>query len=75
MSTKYNINNKERHQREFLTIQMRTGVWVHELKCLLPNDVSLANLNLSGSVNKISERLMSAFILDIIYIFLNTMQL
>jgi len=33
-----------------LTIQIRTGVLVQKLKCLLPNDVSLANLNLSGSV-------------------------
>lgn len=33
-----------------LTIQMRKGDLVQKLKCLLPNDVSLANLNRSGSV-------------------------
>lgn len=34
----------------WLTIHMRTGFLVQKLKCLLPNDVSLANLNRSGSV-------------------------
>lgn len=29
---------------------MSRGVFVQKLKCLLPNDVSLANLNRSGSV-------------------------
>lgn len=29
---------------------MRAGVLVQKLKCLLPNEVSLANLNRSGSV-------------------------
>lgn len=54
---------------------MRTDDLVHELKCLLPNDVSLANLNLSGSVDKINEISMSAFGLDIIYFFLSKMHL
>lgn len=36
-----------------LTIQSRIGVLLQKLKCLLPNDVSLANLNLSGSANMI----------------------
>lgn len=54
---------------------MRTDDLVHELKCLLPNDVSLANLNLSGSADKINEISMSAFGLDIIYFFLSKMHL
>lgn len=36
-----------------LTIQSRTGVLLQKLKCLLPKDVSLANLNLSGSAHQI----------------------
>lgn len=34
-----------------LTIHKLMGDRLQKLKCLLPNDVSLANLNLSGSTN------------------------
>lgn len=40
---------------------MRKGVLVQKLKCLLPNDVSLANLNLSGSASHISYCVIQLF--------------
>lgn len=36
-------------RRIILTIHRRTGELLQVCKCLLPNEVSLANLNLSGS--------------------------